>query len=96
MNESRRGRRGGRRLGGSGTTGGAAPATGKPYITRKIPYFEVLNEEGLQTIENNAETILEEAPFLTETSTKTLRPCRPARTCGSTLRRVASSAQSPS
>ncbi len=60
MNESRRGRRGGRRPGGRGTTGGAAPATGKPYITRKIPYFEVLNEEGLQTIENNAETILEE------------------------------------
>ncbi len=60
MNESRRGRRGGRRPGGRGTTGGAAPAAGKPYITRKIPYFEVLNEEGLQTIENNAETILEE------------------------------------
>ncbi len=32
----------------------------KPYITRKIPYFEVLDEEGLQLIENNADTILEE------------------------------------
>ena len=31
-----------------------------PYITRKIPYFEVLDEEGLQTIERNADTILEE------------------------------------
>ncbi len=31
-----------------------------PYITRKIPYFEVLDEEGLTTIENNAEIILEE------------------------------------
>ena len=31
-----------------------------PYITRKIPYFEVLDEEGLQIIERNADTILEE------------------------------------
>ncbi|MEO8856974.1 MAG: trimethylamine methyltransferase family protein [Burkholderiaceae bacterium] len=31
-----------------------------PYITRKIPYYEVLDEEGLQLIERNAETILEE------------------------------------
>ena len=32
----------------------------KPYITRKVPYYEVLDEEGLQLIENNADTILEE------------------------------------
>ena len=31
-----------------------------PYITRKVPYYEVLDEEGLQIIERNAETILEE------------------------------------
>jgi trimethylamine---corrinoid protein Co-methyltransferase len=31
-----------------------------PYITRKIPYTEVLDEEGLQLIEANAETILSE------------------------------------
>ena len=31
-----------------------------PYITRKIPYYEVLDEEGLQIIERNAEIILEE------------------------------------
>jgi len=31
-----------------------------PYITRRIPYYEVLDEEGLQTIERNADTILEE------------------------------------
>ena len=30
------------------------------FIERKIPYFEVLDEEGLQTIENNADTVLEE------------------------------------
>ena len=31
-----------------------------PYITRKIPYYEVLDEEGLAIIERNADTILEE------------------------------------
>ena len=30
------------------------------FIERKIPYFEVLDEEGLQTIEKNADTVLEE------------------------------------
>ncbi|MGS2742169.1 trimethylamine methyltransferase family protein [Halomonas sp. LS-001] len=32
----------------------------QPYITRQIPYFEVLGDEGLSVIENNAEIILEE------------------------------------
>ncbi|HEY3809274.1 MAG TPA: trimethylamine methyltransferase family protein, partial [Steroidobacteraceae bacterium] len=31
-----------------------------PYITRRIPYYEVLDEEALVLLENNAETILEE------------------------------------
>ncbi len=31
-----------------------------PYITRKIPLTELVNEEGLDTIERNAETLLEE------------------------------------
>src|SRR6202453_4428981 len=31
-----------------------------PYITRKIPLTELVSEEGLQTIERNAETLLEE------------------------------------
>ncbi len=31
-----------------------------PYITRRIPCYEVLGEEGLALIENNADTILEE------------------------------------
>ena len=30
------------------------------YIQRKIPYFNLLDEEALETIENNAETVLEE------------------------------------
>ena len=34
--------------------------TSIPYITRKIPYYEVLDEEGLSLIENNAEIILQE------------------------------------
>ena len=33
---------------------------GVPYITRKVPFYEVLNEEGLSLIENNADTILQE------------------------------------
>ncbi|MEE8202620.1 MAG: trimethylamine methyltransferase family protein, partial [Alphaproteobacteria bacterium] len=31
-----------------------------PYITRRFPVTEVLSAEGLEVIENNAETILEE------------------------------------
>ena len=31
-----------------------------PYITRKIPLTELVSEEGLDTIERNAETLLEE------------------------------------
>ena len=31
-----------------------------PYITRKIPLTEMVSEEGLQTIERNAETLLQE------------------------------------
>ena len=43
-----------RRAGTSEATVSAA------YITRKIPCFEILDEAGLQIIENNADTILEE------------------------------------
>src|SRR5262245_26842088 len=38
----------------------ARTAVFAPYITRKIPFYEVLSEEGLATIESNADTILEE------------------------------------
>jgi len=38
----------------------APVTTGVPYITRKVPVYEVLDEEGLSLIENNAETILQE------------------------------------
>jgi trimethylamine---corrinoid protein Co-methyltransferase len=31
-----------------------------PYITRKVPYYEVMGEEGLSLLENNADTILQE------------------------------------
>jgi len=55
----RRGRRGGggREAKRARATAGAAR---EPWITRKLPYFEVLGEEGLATIEANAETILAE------------------------------------
>src|ERR1039457_7718855 len=39
------------------TARAAAPV---PYITRKIPFYEVLSEEGLVLLEKNADTILEE------------------------------------
>src|SRR3979490_75355 len=38
----------------------ARSAVWVPYITRKIPYYEVLDEEGLALMERNADTILEE------------------------------------
>src|SRR5580692_8181115 len=38
----------------------ARAASSIPYITRKIPVFEVLGEEGLVLMEQNAETTLEE------------------------------------
>jgi trimethylamine--corrinoid protein Co-methyltransferase len=38
----------------------ARNAASVPYITRRIPVYELLGEEGLALIEHNAETILEE------------------------------------
>jgi trimethylamine---corrinoid protein Co-methyltransferase len=38
----------------------ARAAASVPYITRKIPFYEVLSEEGLVLLESNADTILEE------------------------------------
>ena len=35
-------------------------STAPAYVTRAIPVYEVLGEEGLQTIEHNADTILQE------------------------------------
>ncbi|MCP4492265.1 MAG: trimethylamine methyltransferase family protein [Gammaproteobacteria bacterium] len=63
MSDTRRAGRGRRgRSGRESRRANASPATtaSAPYITRKIPYFEVVDEEGLQLIESNADTILEE------------------------------------
>ena len=62
MSQEQRAARGRRGRGGRDArrAGGAAVASSAPYIKRKIPCFEVLDEEGLQTIEHNADTILEE------------------------------------
>jgi trimethylamine---corrinoid protein Co-methyltransferase len=56
---------GGRRSGRRGRSArqaqrAAAPVAVAPFITRNIPCAEILNEEGLQLIEANAETILQE------------------------------------
>src|ERR1700680_2148212 len=55
---ARRNRGGGREA----KRGGRAARSGVtiPYITRALPYYEVLDEQGLLTIERNADTILEE------------------------------------
>jgi trimethylamine--corrinoid protein Co-methyltransferase len=54
----------GRRAGGGREAKRAARASRSsqtvPYITRQIPCFEVMSEEGLAIIEHNADTILEE------------------------------------
>ena len=39
---------------------GGGPGPSLPYITRKIREYEVLDEEGLSLIENNADRVLEE------------------------------------
>ena len=59
------GRRGRRGRGGGGAEARRAARGGTSteklrYITRKIPAYEVLTEEGLALIEHNAETVLEE------------------------------------
>ncbi len=55
--------RGGRRGGGREAKRAARSARSGisvPYIERKVPYYEVLTEEGLAILEHNADTILEE------------------------------------
>jgi trimethylamine--corrinoid protein Co-methyltransferase len=60
--EGRRGRRG---RGGGGAEARRALRTSGPvhknrYIERSIPPYEILSQEGLEIVENNAETVLEE------------------------------------
>lgn len=54
----RRGRRGGGREAKRARASSSGPVA--PYIKRNIPFVEILNEEGLELIERNADTILEE------------------------------------
>ncbi|HUH48280.1 MAG TPA: trimethylamine methyltransferase family protein, partial [Mycoplana sp.] len=66
--EQPEGEGGGRRARGEGrgaaarraSRSGGGPGPSLPYITRKIREYEVLDEEGLQLIERNADTVLEE------------------------------------
>ncbi|MCC6713845.1 MAG: trimethylamine methyltransferase family protein [Gammaproteobacteria bacterium] len=57
--EATRSRRGGGREAKRAARQARATAS-VPYITRRIPCYEVLDEEGLALIERNADTILEE------------------------------------
>ncbi len=54
-----RGRRGRSGRDARRAAAGAVAAT-RPFITRQIPVYELLDEAGLELIENNADTILEE------------------------------------
>jgi trimethylamine--corrinoid protein Co-methyltransferase len=54
------GRGGGGREGRRAQRGGGGGVQQLRYITRKVAPYEVLSEEGLQTIEANADTVLEE------------------------------------
>jgi trimethylamine--corrinoid protein Co-methyltransferase len=58
----RRGRadRGGGAAARRAARGGSGPGIQLTYIKRKIPLYEVLDEEGLALIEKNADTVLEE------------------------------------
>lgn len=60
MSESTRTRGGRRARQRSNGAGNASVPTVAPYITRTIPEYELLGEEGLVLIEKNADTILQE------------------------------------
>ena len=49
-----------------------------PYITRNIPYYEVLGTEGLELLEHNADTILEEIGIDFRDDPETLKIVRDA------------------
>lgn len=59
MSEKRR-RTSGGRAARQAARSGSQSASRAAYVTRNVPYYEVLNQEGLETIEYNAETVLEE------------------------------------
>ena len=58
--EAPRGRRAGGGREAKRAARSARSSQSVPFITRKIPYFEVLDEDGLALIERNADTILHE------------------------------------
>ena len=59
MSERAGRRKGGGRAGRREARANAGPVSA-PFIQRKIPYVEILSEEGLQLIEDNADRLLEE------------------------------------
>ena len=59
MSEEAGARRRGRRRGGAGAEEASAPMI-SGVVKRQIPYFDILSDEALETIEYNADTVLEE------------------------------------
>lgn len=72
----RRGRRGSGRASRKARAAGAA--AGAAWITRSVPPYEVLSEEGLCQIERNADTILEEIGIDFRDDDEALALCREA------------------
>ena len=60
LTEAPRGRRAGGGREAKRAARSARSSQSVPFITRKIPYFEVLDEDGLALIERNADTILQD------------------------------------
>ncbi len=52
-------KRSGRRARGAAPGQGSVPVV-TPYITRNIPVYEIISEQGLETVEKNADSILQE------------------------------------
>ncbi|MCP4328249.1 MAG: trimethylamine methyltransferase family protein [Alphaproteobacteria bacterium] len=59
-------------------TRAASSVAAPPYITRKIPFFELLSEDGLAAIEDNADILLQEIGIEFRNDPETLRLWREA------------------
>ena len=59
MSEARQGRRSGGRAGRAASRAKSTPRA-HPFLTRKIAPYEIVSEEGLEIIEHNADTVLEQ------------------------------------
>ena len=97
MTGERRGR--GRARGGGREARRAARAEARPavvpYVTRRVPVYDVMSAEGLELIEHNAETILEDVGVEFRDDSEALAICGAAPGPTSTASGCGSPAGSP-